>query len=191
MTGKSMCKLFIFNLVTLDGFFEGPNHDISWHNVDGEFNEFAIEQLNSIGTLVFGRVTYEGMASYWPTSSAIEDDPIIANLMNTLPKIVFSHTLQKAEWNNTGLIKDNIAEEVLKLKQQSGKDLALFGSANLMASLMTLDMIDEYRILVNPVVLGSGTPLFKGGHQKINLKLIKTRTFRSGNVLLCYEPERK
>jgi dihydrofolate reductase len=186
-----MRRLFTFNLITLDGFFEGPNHDISWHNVDDEFNEFAIEQTNSIGTLVFGRVTYVGMASYWPTSSAIENDPIIANLMNTLPKIVFSHTLQKAEWNNTRLIKDNIAEEVLKLKQQPGKDLALFGSANLMASLMALDLIDEHRILVNPIVLGGGTPLFKGGNQKINLKLIKTRTFRSGNVLLCYEPERK
>ena len=111
--------------------------------------------------------------------------------MNRLPKIVFSRTLQKAEWNNTRLIKDNIAEEISKLKQQPGKDIALFGSANLLSTLIPMGLIDEHRIMVNPVVLGSGTPLFQGIKDKLNLKLLRTRTFRSGNVLLYYQPDNK
>ena len=186
-----MRKLFSFNMVTLDGFFEDPDHDISWHNVDAEFNEFAIEQTSAVDALLFGRVTYQLMANYWPTPTAIETDPIVAGLMNRLPKVVFSRTLEKAEWNNTKLIKDHIAEEILKLKQQPGKDLALFGSANLMSTLMQLNLIDEHRIMVNPVILGDGNPLFKRTNDKQNLKLIKTRTFGNGNVLLCYQPGRK
>ncbi len=186
-----MRKLFSFNMVTLDGFFEGPNREIDWHNVDGEFNEFAIEQTSAVDMLLFGRVTYQLMASYWPTPSAIADDPIVANLMNRLPKIVFSRTLEKAEWNNTRLVKVHIAEEISKLKQQPGKDLALFGSANLLCTLMQMDLIDEHRIMVNPVILGNGNPLFQGAKDKLKLKLIKTRAFRSGNVLLCYQPHRK
>lgn len=186
-----MRKLFSFNMVTLDGFFEVPNQDISWHQVDAEFNEFAITQLGEVDTLLFGRVTYQGMAGYWPTPDAIKDDPIVADLMNRVPKLVFSRTLEEAEWNNTRLIKDHIAEEILKLKQQPGKDLALFGSANLMSALMQLDLIDEHRIIVNPMILGSGNPLFKRTKDKLNLKLIKTRTFGNGNVLLCYRPDRK
>ena len=182
-----MRKLFVFNLITLDGFFEGPNQSIDWHNVDGEFNEFAAEQLAEIDVIVFGRVTYQGMASYWPTSFAIENDPVIAAKMNSMSKIVISHTLDKAEWNNTRLIKDNVAEEIAKLKRQPGKDLAVFGSGNLTASLMQMGLVDELRILVNPIVLGRGTPLFQSTADPIKLKLIKTRTFGNGNVLLCYQ----
>ena len=181
-----MRKLFSFNMVTLDGFFAGVNGDINWHNVDAEFNEFAIAQLNEIGTLLFGRVTYQMMASYWPTPDAVKDDPIVAGLMNHLPKIVFSKTLAKAGWENTKLIKDKIAEELTKLKQQSGKDIAVFGSANLMSTLMQMDLIAEHRVMVNPVVLGSGSPLFQN-KDKLNLKLLKTRTFGNGNVLLSYQ----
>lgn len=184
-----MRKLFSFNLITLDGFFEGPHQEIDWHNVDEEFNEFAAEQLSTIGVILFGRVTYQGMASYWPTPFAIENDPVIAAQMNSFPKIVISHTLDKAEWNNTRLIKDNVAEEITQLKQQPGKDLAIFGSANLTASLMQMGLVDEFRIMVNPVVLGSGIPLFKGVYQPLKLKLLKTRTFSSGNVLLYYQPQ--
>jgi len=183
-----MRKVFMFNMVTLDGFFEGPNQDIGWHNVDAEFNEFAAEQLSTIGVIVFGRVTYQGMASYWPTPFAIENDPVIAAQMNGISKIVISRTLDKADWNNTRLIKDNVAEEITRLKQQPGKDLAIFGSANLTASLMQLGLVDEFRIMVNPIVLGKGTPLFQGVSQPIKLKLIKTRAFGSGNVLLYYQP---
>jgi dihydrofolate reductase len=177
-------------MTTLDGFFEGPNQDISWHNVDEEFNDFAIEQLNEISTLLFGRVTYQVMASYWPTEFARKDDPIVAGLMNSLSNIVFSKTLDEAGWNNTKLVKENIAEEVLKLKQQPGKDIAIFGSSDLAVTLAEQGLIDEYRIIVNPVFLGHGTSLLKGIHEKLNLRLLKSRTFKSGNVLLYYVPDK-
>src|SRR6266508_3157403 len=192
LTGKShMRKVFLFNLTTLDGFFEGPNQDISWHHVDEEFNEFAIEQLNEIGMLLFGRITYQVMASYWPTESAIKDDPVVAGLMNSLPKIVFSRTLDKVEWENSRLVKENVAEEVLKLRAQPGKDIAVFGSSNLAVTLAESGLIDEYRIILNPVFLGNGTPLLKGIKEKVNLKLLRARTFKSGNVLLYYAPEKE
>ncbi len=184
-----MRKLFVFNLVTLDGYFEGQNRDISWHNVDAEFNEYAVEMLNSVDTLLFGRVTYELMARFWPTSDAMENDPIVAERMNNLPKIVFSRTLGKVEWNNTLLVKDTIEEEVNKIKKQPGKDMAILGSGSITTEFAQLGLIDEYRIMVNPVVLGSGNPLFKGIKDRLHLKLIKTRTFRNGNVLLYYQPQ--
>ncbi len=186
-----MRKVFLFNMVTLDGFFEGPNQDISWHHVDEEFNEFAIKQLHEIGTLLFGRVTYQMMASYWPTDIAIADDPVVAGLMNDMPKVVFSRTLGNAEWNNTELIKDHVVEEVSKLKQQSGKDIAIFGSSNLAVTLADHGLIDEYRMIANPVFLGKGTPLLKGIKDKLDLRLLNTRAFKSGNVLLCYVPVQK
>ncbi|MFZ1083144.1 MAG: dihydrofolate reductase family protein [Candidatus Kryptoniota bacterium] len=186
-----MGKLYIFNFVTLDGFFEGPNRDLSWHNVDREFNEFAIKQLDEIDVLLFGRVTYQMMASYWTTPTAIRDDPIVASKMNSLPKIVFSRTLEKIEWNNTRLVTENIAEEIRRLKQLPGKYMAIFGSSDLALTFMQHGLIDEYRIIVNPVILGSGKSLFNGIHDRLKLKLLKTKTFSSGNVLLNYEPVKK
>lgn len=183
-----MRKLFVFNLVTLDGYFEGPNRDIGWHNVDAEFNEYAIGMLDSVDTLLFGRVTYELMASFWPTPDAIKNDPIVAGKMNALPKIVFSKTLKKVEWNNTRLVKDNIEEEIKKMKNQPGKGMALLGSGSIMSEFAKRGLLDEYRIMVNPIILGDGNRLFKGIKDRINLKLIKARTFRNGNVLLYYEP---
>jgi dihydrofolate reductase len=185
-----MSKLILFNLVTLDGFVAGLKGEIDWHNVDEEFNEFAIKQLDAASGLVFGRVTYELMASYWPTPAAIKDDPIVADKMNHLPKIVFSKTLTTADWNNTRLIKDHVAEEITKMKQEAGKDLFLFGSADLASTLIRLGLIDEYRIMMNPVVLGSGKPLFKGLNARLELKLEKAKIFGSGNVLLYYQPAR-
>ena len=185
-----MSKLILFNLVTLDGFVAGPKGEIDWHNVDEEFNEFAIKQLDAASGLVFGRVTYELMASYWPTPAAIRGDPIVADKMNHLPKIVFSKTLTTADWNNTRLIKDHVAEETTKMKQEAGKDLFLFGSADLASTLTRLGLIDEYRIMMNPVVLGSGKPLFKNVNNRLDLKLVKTKLFGSGNVLLYYQPAR-
>ena len=186
-----MRKVIFFMLTTLDGFYEGPNKEIDWHNVDEEFNELAIEQLNSVDVLLFGRVTYELMASYWPTPAATTNDPIVADKMNSLPKIVFSKTLSSVEWQNTRLVKENITEEISKLKQQPGKDLIIFGSSDLAVTLIQHGLIDEYRIMVNPVVLGNGKSLFKGIHHKLDLKLLKTRTFSSGNVLLYYQPDQK
>ncbi len=183
-----MRKLFLFMMVSLDGFFEGPNHELDWHNVDAEFNEFAAGQLNEVGAVLFGRRTYQMMAGYWPTPFAKENDPIVAEKMNILPKIVFSRTLEKAEWSNSRLVKEDVAQEIGKLKQQSGKNIAIFGSSNLCVSLIKRGLIDEFRFMVNPVVLGKGNTLFAGLNDELNLKLLKTKTFKSGNVLLYYQP---
>lgn len=183
-----MRKVMVFMMVTHDGFFSGPNGEIDWHVVDEEFNDFANEQLASVDTLLFGRVTYQGMASYWPTPIALANDPIIAKKMNTLPKIVFSRTLEQPAWENTRLVKDHLAEEISHLKRQPGKDLIICGSSALSASMLHLGLIDEVRIMVNPVVLGNGQPLFKGIQEKRHLTHFDTRTFRSGNVLLFYRP---
>lgn len=184
-----MRKVILFNLTSLDGYFEGPDRDINWHNVDEEFNEFAIQQTGEFGALLFGRVTYELMASYWPTEAAKRDDPLIAELMNSLPKIVFSRTLQKVEWEHTRLVKRNFIEIVSELKNEDGKDVAIFGSSDLAVTLMEHGLIDEFRVMINPVVLGNGKPLFQGIKSKLDLRLIKTRTFKSGNILLYYEPK--
>ena len=184
-----MRKVVFQMLVSLDGYYEGPDHGIDWHNVDAEFNEYAIDNLrNKFDTLLFGRVTYEGMAAWWPTPAAATDDPIVANLMNTLPKIVFSRTLDRAEWQNTRLVKEHAAEEVARLKQQPGKDIAIFGSSDLALALIPHGLIDEYHILVNPIVLGGGKALFHGIQGRLKLKLLRTQTYRSGNVLLVYGP---
>jgi dihydrofolate reductase len=186
-----MRKVIMFNLITLDGYFEGLNKDITWHQVDDEFNEFAIEQLSKTDGLIFGRVTYQLMAAYWPTPMAVENDPIVAGKMNSLPKFVFSKTLEKADWNNTQLIKGDAVEELKKLKQQPGKDLFIFGSANLSSTFTENGLIDEYRIMVNPIVLGAGNPLFKGNGEMLKLKLLNTKTFGNGNMLLYYQPSGK
>jgi dihydrofolate reductase len=186
-----MRKVLMFNMVTLDGFFEGPHGEIDWHRVDAEFNEFAAEQLDSVDVLLFGRKTYTMMAGYWPTPLAIHDDPVIAEKMNTKAKLVFSRTLKTAEWSNTRLVGENAAEELLELKAQPGRDLIVFGSANLSAALTERGLIDEYRLIVNPVVLGAGRPLFEGFPEKIGLKLLGTRTFGNGNVLVRYRPDGK
>ena len=183
-----MRKVIMFNLITLDGYFEGLNKDITWHQVDDEFNEFAIEQLSKSDGLIFGRVTYQLMAAYWPTPMAVENDPIVAGKMNSLPKFVFSKTLVKADWNNTQLIKGDAIEELKKLKQQPGKDLFIFGSAILSLTFTKNGLIDEYRIIINPIVLGAGNPLFKGKGKVLKMKLLNTRSFRNGNVLLYYQP---
>jgi dihydrofolate reductase len=186
-----MRKVVFFMLISLDGYFEGPSRDINWHNVDEEFNEFAIQQTSEFGALLFGRVTYELMAGYWPTEAAKHDDPIVAGLMNSLPKIVFSKTLQKAEWENTRLVKDNFIEAVSELKKEAGKDIAIFGSSDLAVTFIEHGLIDEFRIMINPVVLGEGKPLFRGLQNRLDLKLIRTRMFKSGNILLYYQPAKK
>jgi len=156
-----MRKIFLFMMVSLDGFYEGKNGDISWHNADNEeFNKFAVQQTSEADMLLFGRKTYELMVSYWPTEAAKRDDPIVAGLMNNLPKIVISHTLEKVEWENTRLVKENVAEVITKLKEQPGKDIAILGSSELTVFLTQQGLVDEYRIMVNPVALGNGKSLF-------------------------------
>jgi dihydrofolate reductase len=183
-----MRKIIFQNMISIDGYFEGSNREIDWHNVDDEFNNEAIEFLNTIDTLLFGRITYELMANYWPTPAAKTDDPIIAEKMNALRKVVITKTLDKADWENTIIIKNNFIEEIKKIKGQSGKDIAIFGSSDLSVLLIENNLIDEIRIMINPIVLGNGKPLFKGIKNRLKLELIKTKTFKSGNVALFYKP---
>lgn len=183
-----MGKLTAFNFITMNGYFKGPNEDISWHRHGEEENEYANEGLQSGSTLLFGRVTYEMMASFWPTPMAMETAKATAEGMNKAEKIVFSRTLKKAEWNNTRIVKDNILEEVKKLKQMPGKDMTLLGSGSIITQLAEQGLIDEYLVMVDPVALGDGTPILKGITNKLDLQLTNTRTFKSGIVLLCYQP---
>ena len=186
-----MRKLNVFNLVTLDGYFAGEGGDISWHMVDEEFQELAEAASNSGNTLLFGRKTYQLMESYWPAPEALKNDPVVAKGMNAAQKIVFSRTLEKADWNNTRLVKDNMPAEVRKMKQQPGKDMTVLGSGSIVSQLAQEGLIDEYQVLVNPVVIGKGRTMFEGIRDKIALKLIKARTFGNGNVLLTYETAKK
>lgn len=185
-----MRKIFLFMMVSLDGYFEGVDHDITWHTVDDDFNTFAIEQTRKVGTLLFGRRTYKLMESYWPTEAALKDDPQVAALMNNTPKIVFSKALQTItetkHWKNVTLLRDNLTEEIKKLKEQKGKDIAIYGSNNLATQLMEHGLLDEVRVMIAPIVLGAGTPLFQGIKRKIDLKLLGSRKFNNGNVLLTY-----
>ena len=183
-----MRKLIMFNFMSLDGFFEGPGRELDWHNVDDEFNEFAIEQTGTAGVLIFGRTTYEMMAGYWSSQEALDTEPVITGIMNSISKVVFSRSLESADWKNSRLVKANPVDEIKRLKAQPGKDLFLFGSADLASEFIRHGLIDEYRIMVNPVILGRGNPLFKDVMQAVHLNLIKTRSFRNGNVLLYYQP---
>jgi dihydrofolate reductase len=184
-----MGKLTVFNFVTLNGYFKGPQGDISWHkHGTQEENEFAADGLKSESMLLFGRVTYEMMASYWPTQDAIKNDPIIAQGMNKADKIVFSRTLKTADWNNTRVVKGDIVDEIKKMKSvPGGKDMALMGSGTILTQFAEHALIDEYQIMIDPVAIGDGTPILKTIRHKLNLKLTRTRTFKSGAVLLCYE----
>lgn len=185
-----MRKVILFNLITLDGYFEGTHKwEIDWHRVDNEFDEFSIEQLNLASGIIFGRVTYEGMASFWPSPKAIETDPVVAAKMNSLPKFVFSKTMGKAEWNNSQVINRDAVQELKKLKEQPGGDLFIFGSANLASTFIRYKMIDEYRLLVNPILLGRGGAMFMENDERLNLKLLNVRVFHNGNVLLNYAPD--
>jgi dihydrofolate reductase len=178
-----MRKVIVSNLASVDGFFEGPNKELDWHVVDEEFHAYAKDMLRKADTLLFGAATYEVMAAYWPTAPSDE----IADKMNNLRKIVFSKTLKKVTWNNSRLVSSNIREEVSKLKQQPGKDIVILGSAQLASFLLPLGLIDEYRVILNPVLLGGGKPLFHGITERIRLKLITTKVFGSGVVLLGYQ----
>jgi dihydrofolate reductase len=179
-----MGKLIMWNMVTLDGFFEGTKSwDIDFHNLvwGDELEQFSIDQLKLADSLVFGRVTYEGMASYWMSGTGT-----IADFMNSIPKQVFSRTLKSAEWNNSRVVPD--AREMGRIKSQAGGNIMVFGSGNLSAALADQNLFDEYRLCVVPVVLGEGNPLFKPSSQQRPMKLLSSRTLRTGAVILHYEP---
>lgn len=184
-----MRKLIFQMMISLDGYFEGPDRELDWHIVDDEFLQTAVDLLNSADTLLFGRVTYQMMAEYWPTPAAIADDPVIAERMNSLPKIVFSSTLDKSEWQNTRIVKGDAVEFVTELKQQPGMNMVIFGSSDLAVTLLKQGLLDEIRLIVNPLILGNGKPLFKGFNDRLKLTLVENRTFPSGSVFLRYLPE--
>jgi dihydrofolate reductase len=186
-----MGKLTSFQFLTLNGFYKGDNNDISWHRHGGEESDFAAAGAQSDSILLFGRTTYEMMASFWPTPQAEQTIPEVAKGMNQSEKIVFSRTLQKADWNNTRVISDNIAAEVKKLKKESPKDMTILGSGSILTELTAAGLVDEFQFMIDPVALGSGAAVLSGLSQKLDLELISHRVFSSGVVLLSYRPLKK
>jgi dihydrofolate reductase len=184
-----MRKVIYSMLVSLDGFIEGPNRELDWHLIDEELHQYINDQQAGVGAYLYGRRMYENMTAYWPTADRDASSPgfvvEFAHIWKAMPKIVFSKTLEKVEWNSR-LVRENIAEEVTRLKAQPGKDLAVSG-ANLAATFMKLGLIDEYQLFVQPIVLGSGTPFFPALEDRINLKLVETHIFSSGVILLRYQ----
>ncbi|MEV6564991.1 dihydrofolate reductase family protein [Streptomyces kronopolitis] len=183
-----MRKIILTMSVSLDGYIEGPHRDIGWHRVDDELHRYFNEQLRTMGAFLSGRVTHELMAGFWPTADA---DPSVtgpmaefAGIWRDMPKIVFSRTLERADWNTT-VLHEVVPEEIRALTAQEGGDLAL-GGADLAATFRRLDLIDEYRVYVHPVLIGRGTPLFPPSDTKADLRLIGTRAFGNGVVLLHY-----
>ncbi|MFE7560536.1 dihydrofolate reductase family protein [Kitasatospora sp. NPDC057500] len=182
-----MSKIVLFMSVSLDGYFEGPDRDISWHRVDEDVHRHLNQELGRMGGFVSGRITHELMAGYWPTAA---DDPAappsiveFARIWREMPKTVFSRTLREAGWNTT-VLPEATPEAVAALKAAATGDLAL-GGADLAASLRAHGLVDEYHLLVNPVLLGRGRPLFADGRPE-DLELLATRAFGNGVVLLRY-----
>jgi dihydrofolate reductase len=182
-------RLILMMSISLDGFIEGPNREIDWHVVDDELHAHFNEQLGSMGAFLSGRVTHQLMAAFWPTA---DQDPAstkpmveFARIWRDMPKIVYSKTLKRADWNTT-VVREVVPEEINDLKARPGGDLVI-GGADLAASFMKHDLIDEYRIYVHPIVIGKGKPLFQGSENKTKLRLAETRTFGNGVVLLRYE----
>ena len=184
-----MRKLGVFNQISLDGYFTDKNGDMSWaHKQDPEWQSFASENASGGGVLVFGRITYDLMAGYWPTPQASKNNPTVAERMNNLPKIVFSRTLDKATWSNTTLINGDIVEAMRKLKAEPGPDMVILGSGTVVAQFTDAHLIDEYQVVVNAIVLGDGRTMFGGIKDRVGLRLKEARTFSNGNVVLWYSP---
>ena len=176
--------------VSLNGCFEGPNHDISFFRGEDKFDAFSPEEGNEVDTILLGHRTYDKMKSFWPTPQAQAMAPEIAKFMNEKQKVVAAHKPFEPGWRNVTVISGSVAEEVRKLKTQAGKTIIMMGSNELCVSLMQEGLVDEFQLLVNPVVIGNGTPLFKGLPETAKMKLTSTREFKSGNVLLTYEPSK-
>ncbi len=187
-----MRRLIVFNHVSLDGYFQDAHGDMSWAHTmdpDPEWNAFVEGNAKGGGVLVFGRITYELMMRYWPTEMAKKNDPVVAEHMNALPKVVFSRTLTAATWNNTRLISEDPVAAMRRMKQEDGPDMAMFGSGTIIAQLAPAGLIDEYQIVVNPLVLGAGRTMFDGVPEPVRLKQMRVRAFRNGNVVLWYTPQ--
>ena len=189
-----MRKLVLFIHTSLDGFVAGPNGEMDWINVDEEIFDFAGQRTNEADTALYGRVTYQMMESYWPTAAqlptATKHDVEHSRWYNRVTKVVLSKTMNEVSLTNTKIIDGNLAAEIVKLKQDAGKDILMFGSPTAAHSLMTEKLIDDYWLFVNPVLLGRGIPLFKGIADKVALKLVASNMFSSGVVCLHYEYKR-
>jgi dihydrofolate reductase len=182
-----MRKLMVFNNVSLDGYIADNRGSMRWAaRQDPQWNEFASENSRGDAVMLFGRVTYDLMVSFWPTPAAAQAMPIVAKRMNGASKIVFSRTMKEATWRNTTLIKTDPVEAVRELKSDPGPDMLIMGSGSIIAQLTAARLIDEYQIVVIPVVLGSGLSMFGGIKDPCELQLNKTRAFDNGNVVLWY-----
>ncbi|HEX2047532.1 MAG TPA: dihydrofolate reductase family protein [Acidimicrobiales bacterium] len=184
-----MRRVILWTSVSLDGFFEGPNRELDWHLVDDELHTHFNTELAAMGAFLHGRVTYELMAAFWPTADAdpASTAPMVefARIWRDMPKVVYSRTLQDAGWNTT-VVREVVPEEVRGMKAEAGGDLVL-GGADLAATFMAHDLVDEYRLFVHPVVLGAGRPLFPPSGPRVDLSLVESRPFGNGVVLLRYE----
>lgn len=182
-TGKPMRKVVLAMFVSLDGFIEGPGKQMVPPAYSADLDRYWIKPNTDAGTILYGRVCYELMAAFWTSPQAPQPN---AKILGETPKIVFSRTLQTASWSNTTIVRDDIAGTVGKLRQQPGKDVILIGGAAIAGEFMRLGLIDEYRLLVSPLILGAGTPLFPGGIGRISLTLAGVQPFDTGAVLLTY-----
>jgi dihydrofolate reductase len=196
-----MAKVVSHTFVSLDGYMVGDDEDMSWviDTFDAQMGKDIGNSFQEIGAILLGRVTYDIMSAYWPHAvpdgnydydnpAEGSEDPVITEGMNTLPKIVFSRTLETADWNNSRIVRDDIGEEVSRLKEQPGKDLMIQGSASIVQQLTNLGLIDEYRLLVHPVVLGSGKPLFQNIDDRAKLKLVDSKVYDNGVIGVQYQP---
>ncbi len=185
-------RLFVSMIVSVDGYIEGPRRELDWfHDGDTEFERYCDEMIDSVGVALYGRRSYELMLSYWPNAERNPRTPAdlaFARKMNALPKVVLSRTLDRAEWNNTQIIGDHVAERITELKQQPGKPIVAWAGAGLVKTLGDLGLVDEYRLIVTPVLLGAGTPMFQGLEQRRTLRLTRTTQLGRNLAVLCYEP---
>ena len=185
--GNPMNRLVVFSSISVDGYFTDAHGDMSWaHRSDPEWDDFVAGNARQNSTLLFGRVTYEQMASFWPTPEGRRMAPEVAKGMNQASKIVFSRSLDKVSWTNTRLVNDDMPQAVRALKRNEGRDLVVLGSGSVVSQLAQEDLVDEYRLVLVPVVLGAGRTLFDGLRERVGLQLVDTRPFKNGNVVLGY-----
>ena len=188
-----MRKIIVTTWITLDGFLAGPNGEMNWVMVDQAMGQYEDDLVSSADTLILGRVTYQSFAGSWPyvpdNPSATEGEKTYARKLNSMRKLVFSKSLEKVEWNNSQLMREVLPKEIARMKQEPGKDMVIYGSASIVQAFTNLGLIDEYQLLVHPVVLGSGKALFAGIAKPAHLKPVQTKSFPSGVIGLYYVPQ--